>query len=108
MSEYVDCRECNTECVRADGNYGYTFCSCFTPKKKPMTNADRIRAMTDEEFAEWITAGENCVMTICDHICGGECNAIASFKKSSVVACKEIVMKWLQQPSGEEDKHETV
>ena len=27
-------------------------CSAF--KQKPMTNADRIRAMTDEELAEWI------------------------------------------------------
>jgi hypothetical protein len=26
-----------------------------TPAKKPQTNADRIRSMTDEELAEWIT-----------------------------------------------------
>ena len=68
-----------------------------------MTNADRIRAMSDEEMLQWITAGENCVMTICDHICGGECNAIATFKKSAVVACKEIVTKWLRQPAEEVD-----
>lgn len=28
-------------------------CRCFTPTK-PQTNADRIRAMTDEELADWI------------------------------------------------------
>ena len=54
MTEYVDCRECNTECARADGNYGYTFCSCFKPKKKPTTNADRIRSMDDEELADFL------------------------------------------------------
>lgn len=26
-----------------------------TPAEKPQTNADRIRSMTDEELAEWIT-----------------------------------------------------
>ena len=70
---------------------------------KKMTNADRIRSMSDEEMAEWITAGENCIRTLCDIICGGECNAIATFKKSGAEACKEIVMKWLQQPAEEAD-----
>lgn len=46
--------------------------------KKPQTNADRIRAMTDEELAEWIELllcpsncpdeqmGEVCARTSCD------------------------------------------
>lgn len=72
---------------------------------EPLTNAQRIRDMSDEEMAEWVTSGGNCAMTICDHICGGKCNAIKTFKKSSEEACKEIVMKWLQQPA-EEDDHE--
>ena len=50
MSEFVDCRTCKTDCVRADGNYGYTFCDKYT--HPPMTNADRIRAMSDEELAK--------------------------------------------------------
>lgn len=29
-------------------------CRCYTPTK-PITNADRIRAMTDEELAEFIS-----------------------------------------------------
>ena len=52
MSEFVDCRTCKTDCVRADGNYGYTFCDKYT--HPPMTNADRIRAMSDEELVEFI------------------------------------------------------
>lgn len=52
MSEFVDCRTCKSDCVRADGNYGYTFCDKYT--HPPMTNADRIRAMSDEELAEFI------------------------------------------------------
>ena len=62
-----------------------------------MTNADKIRSMSDEEITEFVC--RNGINTLCDIICGGECNAIASFKKSGDEACKEIVMKWLQQPS---------
>ena len=67
-----------------------------TADGKPQTNADKIRAMSDEEITEFVC--RNGINTLCDIICGGECNAIASFKKSGDEACKEIVMKWLQQP----------
>lgn len=79
-------------------------CSHKAEPPKPPTNADRIRAMSDEEMAEWVSAGENCIMTVCDHICGGECNAFATSQKSGKAACKEIVMKWLQQPAKEDDQ----
>ena len=65
------------------------------------TKADRIRAMSDEEIAEYVC--RNSINTLCDIICGGECNAIATLKKSGDWACKEIVMKWLQQPVEEDD-----
>ena len=67
------------------------------------TNAQKIRAMSDEEIAEYVC--RNSINTLCDIICSGECNAIATLKKSGDWACKEIVMKWLQQPAGEEDDH---
>ena len=66
-----------------------------------LTNADRIRAMSDEAIAEYVC--RNSINTLCDIICGGECNAIATLKKSGDWACKEIVMKWLQQPAEEDD-----
>ena len=42
------CQECNRAFIaqRIKPN--------FVSKRKPQTNADRIRAMTDEELAEWI------------------------------------------------------
>ena len=49
----------------------------------PMTNADRIRAMTDEELAKLLC-------------CTGW----------RMIEQKEC-LEWLQQSSGEEDKHET-
>ena len=73
--------------------YKEDMCKCH----EPQTNADRIRAMSDEEITEFVC--RNGINTLCDIICGGECNAIASFKKSGDEACKEIVMNWLQQPA---------
>lgn len=69
---------------------------------KPVTNAQKIRAMSDEEITEFVL--RNGINTLCDIICGGECNAIASFKKSGDEACKEIVMKWLKQSAEEGER----
>lgn len=48
---------------------------------KPMTNADRIRAMSDEELARWL-----------EYEGGGACAEMCGW------------MNWLQQPA-EEDNH---
>ena len=60
------------------------------------TNADRIRGMSDEELAE--TMNQKAIDTICDIVCGGECNAIATLHKTSNQVCKEIILDWLRQP----------
>ena len=51
---------------------------------RDMTNADRIRAMSDEELAEFL------YQVGYDNGWGLE----------------EYALEWLQQPAGEEDKHE--
>ena len=59
---------------------------------KPMTNADRIRAMSDEELAEFlcgISTAECCDRSCpARHICG--------YGDSGMI-------KWLQQPAKEND-----
>lgn len=51
MVEYVNCQNCgNKDCSRYGKGYGYTFCNCYVHQKK-ITNADRIRCMSDEELA---------------------------------------------------------
>ena len=52
--------------------------------KAPLTNADRIRAMTDEELAE----------------------LLFQVGYDNGWGMKEYAIEWLQQPAGEEDKHE--
>lgn len=62
-----------------------------------LTNADRIRAMSDEEMAEWVR--DRSVDSLCEIVCGGVCTAFDTLDKTSDQFCKEIVLKWLQQPA---------
>lgn len=68
-----------------------------------MTNADRIRAMSDEELAEAIH--KNAITDLCSIVCKVECKAVETFDKTSDQRCKEIVLSWLQQPA-EVEPHE--
>ena len=59
----------------------------------PMTNADRIRAMSDDELAEFLAdaAAEYCHVGLCED---GE-------------TCRICCLRWLQM-TAEEDKHENL
>ena len=77
------------ECEQSEG------CSVYIPV---ITNADRIRAMSDEELAAKISS-----RCISDIVCGGNCKAFATLDKTSQQQCVEIVLDWLQQPAEEDD-----
>lgn len=54
-----NCVTCQANCERAGQHHVRTDCVSYLPKDypnylKPQTNADRIRAMTDEELARFI------------------------------------------------------
>lgn len=55
---------------------------------KPDTNADRIRAMSDEELAKWID-DMYCQCVWCD-VKKDDCND---------TKCTECIEKWLKQPA---------
>ena len=67
---------------------------------KPMTNADRIRSMTDEELVELhYSSSAHCIAddpTVCDrHDFIG-----------NLTPCEQCYLKWLQQPAEEDDHDE--
>ena len=75
-------------------------------KPLPMTNADRIRAMTDEELAEFICLSPEMEFDVC-RFCQygnptpmddrGEC--LYDMGRCYAVARAEAMKKWLQQPA---------
>ena len=91
------CPKCKGFVSFIDGKFYPHIERPFVP---PMTNADRIRAMSDEELASEMN--QRSISTICDIVCQGECKAIATLNKTSNEVCKEIIMKWLQQPAEED------
>ena len=95
MSEFVDCRTCKTDCVRADGNYGYTFCDKYT--HPPMTNADRIRSMSDKELVRIRYRGA----PHCKSDDPMKCNRHDFLDGMS--PCELCYYEWLQQPAEEAD-----
>ena len=61
--------------------------TCNGSGKKPQTNADRIRSMTDQDLAAFLCKGRSCTFCFCDDICtmgGGKANGL---------------LKWLKQPA---------
>lgn len=56
-----------------------------------MTNGDAIRAMTDEELAEWMDDNIKCVSCWLVDECYGR-------------SCKEMFLGWLRTPTEESEK----
>ena len=78
--------------------YEGTECDCFNQQviHAPLTNADRIRAMSDEEMAEFIGrieigdfGSQVYGKTFCD-MCKGQ------------YECDDCRLRWLQQPAEED------
>jgi len=76
-----DCRKCaKAETCAVDED-----CGLFI--KKTMTNADRIRAMTDTELAE-LFANDNCGYCRIHDFC---------FAKGCAINCEDVWLDWLKQ-----------
>ena len=64
MSRYNRCKECyNMKCIFVTGereDIDTSECADF----RPMTNADRIRAMTDEELGEFLAEIRNAITCV--------------------------------------------
>lgn len=88
----VDCKECknyNICEIRKMVEGKLKRCQSFE-QKKPQTNADRIRAMSDEELAKFIDKLSSC------SCCGFDKNEC---KKS--VHCRDGIMQWLKSEAKE-------
>ena len=68
---------------------------------KPSTNADRIRAMSDEELADIFLRADFC--KCCEHEKDGVCNYICAYPNIPLYeGCKQAALRWMKQPAEEE------
>ena len=101
MTEFISRNYGNKEyeiIIKTDSEEHYKSTEDFARKlighAKPKTNADRIRAMTDDELYLWAKKQIGCGYDFfpCGVVCDGKCE---SFDDET---CKAKIMKWLQQP----------
>lgn len=59
----------------------------------PFTIGDKIRSMSDEEIAIWLNA--HVTDTVCDLVCGNDCEAMATYDKTFDEVCKDLIKKKL-------------
>ena len=80
------CMECSM-CMSGDSHFRPI------PNAIKKSNADRIRAMSDEELAKFISIqSDDCLCSDnskCDYHCGGD-------------SCLKVLLDWLQQPAEED------
>lgn len=80
-------------CKKFSGDGVLSYCVDGPCLDEVKTNADRIRAMSDEELAEWLT------YPVCAYAgCYKKCPALP---ENSRAKCDENILKWLQQPAKE-------
>ena len=65
------------------------------PRPTPKTNADRVRAMSDEELARWLMKSNDCDVHIPFCQCKEECwDNIPDIPAENCLAC---MVAWLQE-----------
>ena len=87
----VECSECKKfyDCLYGGELVG-RLTSCPDFQQKPQTNVDRIRAMSDEQLAEFL----NRVKEPCD------CCQLAVVEGACTeTLCDDAMTKWLKQPA---------
>lgn len=81
-------RYCETGVTQPSENSCITGCSRFEPKPQ-QTNADKIRAMTDEEMAVWLSDMHD--TTTCPNYGDYDCSP----------SCRRCWLAWLQKEADE-------
>lgn len=107
MIKEVPCMECNGKGFIAKfGEYSVWSkrcpnCGGIGIVKVPMTNADRIRAMSDEELSDIFLRADFC--KCCEHEKDGVCNYICAYPNIPLYdGCKQAALTWMKQPAEED------
>lgn len=96
--KFVDCMECTRfKACQALGELTGRLTSCPDFRQKPKTNADRIRAMTDEELAKFIA---NKIVNLENHKMIEQGYTPTATQLSALGhTCYCTLVQWLKQPA---------
>ena len=93
-----NCKLCLADCAFKGKDMKKGNCKGYIP----MTNANHIRAMSDEELAELLISADFCEgCEYCDKV--GICRYYEAHPDGVLAdGCRQAVRKWLQQPAEED------
>lgn len=87
------------KCRKFSDDTVISYCVMGPCSEQKLSNADRIRDMSDEELAN--TMYSNPIFIVCDAVCKGDCAAIDTLNDTKEDACKRTILEWLRQPAEE-------
>ena len=91
-SDFINCKNCADDC-RCKGKDITPICLSFKPAK--ITNADRIRAMSDEELSEFVAQQRFCTLSPIADKLGIDITQMG-------VKCRDNMLDWLRQEAEHE------
>lgn len=100
MSEEYPCIyfEKDGKCRKISDDTYISYCVMGPCPEQKLSNADRIRAMSDEELAIWLAE-----WSFCADACPASTNEVEeAIGYHCPSNCKEQALTWLQQPAEEE------
>ena len=78
-----------------------SYCVMGPCSEQTLSNADRIRAMSDEELADIFLRADFC--KCCEHEKDGVCNYVCAYPNIPLYeGCKQAALKWMKQSTEEE------
>jgi hypothetical protein len=101
--KYDNCKDCHSRCVHAGKDREFICIngvSCKITKEKPKTNADRIRAMSDEELAKFLECFGLCHHCTEHHRLG---NVRFYQDEKCDEQCEQHCLEWLKQPAEDDN-----
>lgn len=92
--------EKNGRCRKFSDDTAVSYCVMGPCPEQTLSNADRIRAMSDEELADIFLRADFC--KCCEHEKGGVCNFICAYPNIPIYeGCRQAALKWMKQPAEE-------
>lgn len=90
------------KCRKFSDDNTLSYCVMGPCQEQTLSNADKIRAMSDEELAELLISADLCEgCEYCDKV--GICRYYEAHPDGVLAdGCKQAARKWLQQPAEED------
>ena len=91
----------NGRCRKFSDDTTVSYCVMGPCPEQTLSNADRIRDMSDEELVDIFLRADFC--KCCEHEKDGVCNYVCAYPNIPLYeGCKQAALKWMKKPAEED------